>query len=92
MNLNRSTAMTLRIGIAIGMAMIAAGLAMSVLGYGDAVLSAGILVLILSPLAGAIVSFIALASEKDWFWTSVAAMLLAITAIGMVIAALRCPK
>ena len=89
MNLNRSTAAALRIGIIIGMALTAAGLAASTAGYGDSLLGAGILVLILSPLAGVVVSFAALVSEKDLFWAAIAGILLAITAAGMAIAMLR---
>ena len=89
MNLNKTTARMLRIGIVIGMALIAIGLILSALGYGDSMLSAGILILIVSPLAGVIASFAALATEKDWFWASIAAILLAITAVGMGLAALR---
>ncbi|MBR4503590.1 MAG: DUF1634 domain-containing protein [Candidatus Methanomethylophilaceae archaeon] len=89
MNLNKTTARTLRVGIIIGMALIAIGLILSALGYGNSMLSAGILILIISPLAGVIASFAALATEKDWFWASIAAILLAITVVGMVLAALR---
>ncbi len=88
MNLNHATAMTLRIFVVIGIAMMVAGLAMSLMGMGDSVLYAGILVLIVSPFAGVIVTFIALVQEKDWYWVTVAAILLAITVIGLGIAML----
>ena len=88
MNLNHATALTLRIFVVIGIAMMVAGLAMSLMDMGDAVLYAGILVLIVSPFAGVIVTFIALIQEKDWYWVTIAAILLAITAVGLGIAML----
>ena len=88
MNLNKSTALTLRIGIAIGIALMAAGLAFSMSGHGDSVLYAGMLVLIVSPFAGVVVSLAALISAKDWYWAAVAAILLGITMAGAVAALL----
>ena len=88
MNLNRSTALALRIGVTLGIALMAVGLALSMSGYGDSVLYAGILTLIVSPFAGVAVSFAALVSMKDWFWVAVAAILLCITVTGAIAAAL----
>ncbi|MBP5203761.1 MAG: DUF1634 domain-containing protein [Candidatus Methanomethylophilaceae archaeon] len=88
MNPNRSTALTLRIGVVIGIALRAAGLAVSMSGHGETVLYVGILVLILSPLAGVIATFASLVSLKDWFWAAVAAALLCITAVGAAVAML----
>ena len=88
MNPNRSTALTLRVGVVIGIALMAAGLAVSMSGHGETVLYAGILVLILSPFAGVIATFASLVSLKDWFWATVAAALLCITAAGAAVAML----
>lgn len=85
MNLNRSTAFTLRAGVVLGMALMAIGLVMSMSGSDDTVLRAGILVLILSPFAGVVVSFICLLREKDVFWSAVAGILLMITVSGIAI-------
>lgn len=85
MNLNRSTAFTLRAGVVLGMALMAIGLVMSMGGSGDTVLRAGILVLILSPFAGVVVSFICLLGERDVFWSTVAGILLLITVSGIAI-------
>lgn len=86
LDLYKSTATMLRIGVYIGLAIIVVGLAMSMLGMGDTVLYAGILVLILSPFLGIIVSFLALVTEKDWIWAGVAGILLVITVSGIILA------
>ncbi len=85
MNLNRSTALTLRAGIVIGMVLMIIGLIMDATGGGDGILYIGILVLIISPFLGAIVSFISLLSENDWLWAAVAGVLILITTAGIVI-------
>lgn len=85
MNLNRSTALTLRAGIVIGMVLMVIGLIMDATGGGDGILYIGILVLIISPFLGAIVSFISLLSERDWLWAAVAGVLILITTAGIVI-------
>lgn len=89
MSLNRSTALTLRAGIVLGMVLMVAGLAVDFAGMGETVLYAGILVLILSPFAGVIVSFACLLRERDMFWAMVAGILLVITVIGIVISLLK---
>lgn len=83
MNLNKSTALMLRVGIVIGMILLVVGLAMDMAGMGDALLYAGMLVLIISPFLGIIVSLAALVSERDYRWAAVAVVLLAITAVGV---------
>ncbi len=71
-------------GIA-GIVLIAAGLVLSMAGFGDSVLWLGILVLIASPMAGVFVSMIALLSEKDRKWATVAMLLILLTVIGTAI-------
>ncbi len=85
MNLNRSTALTLRAGIVIGMVLMVIGLIMDATGGGDGILYTGILVLIISPFLGAVVSFISLLSERDWLWAAVAGTLILITTAGIII-------
>ena len=85
MELNRSTALMLRIGIYAGLIISVIGLAMSMTGDNDRVLYAGIFVLIISPFLGVIVSLISLIKEKDWKWAVVAAILLLITVTGAVL-------
>ena len=83
MNLNRSTAMTLRAGIVLGMVLMVIGLLIESTGGDDTILYAGMLVLIISPFLGVIVSFVSLLSEKDWIWAIVAGILIAITTTGI---------
>ncbi len=85
MSLNKATALTLRVGIVIGMAMMIIGLAISMTGGGDEALYAGVLVLIASPLMGAFVSFVVLLRERDGFWSLIAGILIVITVIGAIL-------
>ncbi len=84
-NLNRSTALALRVGIIAGVILMIAGLMVDVTGGGEWLLYLGILVLIVSPFLGVIVSFTVLLLEKDWMWAGVAAVLFVVTAIGIII-------
>ena len=86
MNLNRSTALMLRVGIVVGMILIVVGLCLDMTGGGGTLLFCGMLVLILSPFLSIIVSLAALISERDWHWVAVAVVLLAITIVGILIA------
>ena len=88
MTLEHSTAMTLRVCVILGIALMAVGLAMSMAGMGDGVLYAGILVLIASPFVGVVVTFASLVRLKDWYWAGIAAVLLCITAAGAAFAML----
>ncbi|MDO5852511.1 MAG: hypothetical protein Q4Q62_00280 [Thermoplasmata archaeon] len=85
MNMNKATALTLRAGVVLGMVLMAAGLCVSMTGGGDSLLRAGILVLIASPFAGVIVTFLCLVIERDTFWASVAGILLIITTAGVIV-------
>ncbi len=82
MNLNRSTALTLRAGIVIGMILMIVGLVISMTGGSDSILYIGILVLIISPFLGIVTSLVCLIMERDAYWTMIAALLLVITAVG----------
>lgn len=83
MSLNRSTAMTLRAGIVLGMVLMVIGLLIESTGGDDTLLYTGMLVLIISPFLGVIVSFVSLLSEKDWIWAIVAGILIVITTTGI---------
>ncbi len=86
MNLNKTTALTLRIGVVIGLILITAGLFLSMTDNGDVLLYFGILILIASPFLGVIASLVCLLKEKDTFWAMVAVILLVITATGAILA------
>jgi len=76
--LSKWTALTLRAGIVLGLALIVIGLAI-----GEDVLSLGLLVLIASPLAGVAVTTVCLLREKDRFWAGVALVLIVVVAAGI---------
>ncbi len=82
MDINRSTSLTLRAGIYAGLAVSLIGLILSMTGNGDGVLWLGILVLIVSPFLGVIVTTVSLVTQKDWRWAAVAVVLICITATG----------
>ena len=83
MNLNKTTALALRVGILTGMVIIAIGLAVDMMGFGEDVIYWGILILIASPFIGVLASFASLISEKDWRWAGVALVLIIITTTGV---------
>ena len=84
MNASAVTANVLRAVVCIGIVVCAAGL----LTGSDDVLTAGILVLICSPMAGAFVTFGCLVKERDWFWAKVCAALIAVLALSVAVAML----
>jgi len=84
-NMNGYIAWTLRIGIAIGLVLIVIGELLT----NEQILYYGLLILICSPLFAVIVAFLCLLKEKDWFWASIAATVVAIVVSGAVIAMLR---
>ena len=85
MNLNHSTALMLKAGVFAGLAMIVIGLCIMYMGLGDYILYAGILILILSPFLGSIVSLACLIIQRDRFWSTIAAILIVITTTGIAI-------
>ncbi len=82
MDMNRSTSLMLRAGIYVGLAVSLIGLIMSMSDMGDRVLWLGMLILILSPFLGIVVTMVSLVIQKDWRWAAVAAALICITATG----------
>lgn len=88
MNLYDNTADALRYGALVSVIIIAIGLIADNAGisYGENVLWFGVLVLILSPLFGILVSMAALAAQREWQWVTVSAILLAVVTAGILIA------
>jgi len=86
MNLYDATADTLRYGIIVSMVIVVLGLAADWSGYGENILWFGILVLILTPLFGVIVSLLCLVFEKDMLWAKAAAILLSVITAGIAVA------
>lgn len=89
MMLNKATALTLRVGVVLGMILMVVGLAVSAMDGGDSVLYFGVLVLIASPLAGVVVTLLCLLREKDRFWAMIAGILLMITIAGVLISLIK---
>lgn len=87
MNLHSSTSKTLWSGAVIGVAIIAIGLVASMLNYGEGILWLGLLILILSPILGVIVSAVSLLVNKDYVWAAIALVLIAMTGVSVILAA-----
>lgn len=87
MNLYGSTSKTLWWGAIIGISIIALGLIVESMGSGDQVLWLGLLILITSPILGVVVSMACLVKDKNYRWATVALLLIAMTAISVVITA-----
>ena len=85
MNMNKSIAWTLRIGIVLGLILIVIG---ELISEDNLFLYYGLLILIASPLFAVIVAFIGLISEKDWFWACIAGLVVIIVVSGAVVAML----
>ena len=86
MRLYSATADTLRYGILVSMIVIMLGLAVDWLGHGERILWLGVLMLILAPLFGIIVSLVCLISENDRHWIKVTVALLSVIVAGIVVA------
>lgn len=85
MNMNRMTALTLRIGMTLGIAVMIIGLVLDAISMGQDVLFAGVLILIASPFLGVIVTTVALILSGDRKWSLVAITLIAIISIGVIL-------
>jgi uncharacterized membrane protein len=87
MNDRRLTSLTLKICVAVGIFVTAVGLLLSDTETGTDILWLGLLILICSPFVGVLVTFVALAVQKDP-WVKAGAALIAIVVIGLLIALL----
>lgn len=85
MNLEHSTATTLRVGILLGLALIVIGLITEWAGMGDGLIYAGLLLLIASPFLGVITTTVCLFVEKDVYWGVIGIILLLITSSGIIL-------
>ena len=83
MNAERNTSITLRISVFIGIIAVVIGLIVHFLDMGDTFLRIGLLIVIVSPFIGVIVTTVSLYLEKDMRWVYVALILIAISVIGM---------
>ena len=85
MNINKAVSSTLKYTVYVGVAVIALGLILFLTDNGDSVLWTGLLILIVSPLLGAIVATIGLIKEKDMKWIAVALILIAISVANVIL-------
>ena len=84
MNAEHNTSVTLRFSVYIGMVAVIIGLVAFFLDMGDALLWTGLLIVIVSPLAGVVVTTVSLYLERDLRWVLVALVLIAISVVGMI--------
>lgn len=84
-DVNRATALTLRAGIVAGVILMVIGLIQYGLDGTETVLYYGVLLLIVSPFIGVLVTFGVLVIDRDWKWVTVAAVLVIVTVIGIII-------
>ncbi len=75
MNPSKATAFTMRLFVAVGIAVMAIGLALSGREHGEDIIWLGMLILLCSPLLGILTTLVALVSEKDWLWAKIAIVL-----------------
>ena len=83
MKLETRTSLTLKYSIYVGVLIMVAGLIINAICDDDRILWTGLLILIVSPLMGVVVSTVTLIQEKDRYWVTVALILVAISVINI---------
>lgn len=81
MNTNKYLSWTLRIGLAVGLIAIVIGEMV-----GGPILYYGILALIVTPFVGVFVTLACFVAEKDWYWSAIAVIMVAVICVGLVLA------
>jgi len=85
MKMNEATSLALRCCLFTGIAVLMIGLVLSGTDYGNSILWLGILILIMSPFVGILITYSYLISEKDWIWVKVATVLVVIIVVFLTI-------
>lgn len=85
MTLNDETSRVLKYGTLLGLCIMTLGLLTISFDFSEKLLAAGVLILILTPPAGIVVSTKCLIQEGDRTWTRVALTLIAVLVLGIVI-------
>ena len=85
MNTEHNTSLTLKYSVFVSVFIVIVGLILYMADMGDKVLWAGLLMVIVSPLLGVIVTTISLWMEKDLKWMYIALLLIAISVVGMLL-------
>ena len=85
MNTEHNTSVTLKYSVFVSMFVVIIGLILYMADMGDRVLWAGLLMVIVSPLLGVVVTTVSLWMEKDLKWMYIALLLIAISVIGILL-------
>ena len=85
MNTEHNTSVTLKYSVFVSVFVVIVGLILYMADMGDRVLWAGLLMVIVSPLLGVVVTTVSLWMEKDLKWMYIALLLIAISVIGILL-------
>ncbi len=85
MNTERNTSLTLKYSLMISVAVVIIGLIVHLMDMGSDILRTGIFMVIISPLIGVAVTTLSLYIEKDLKWMAVALILIAMSAVGILV-------
>ena len=85
MNTERNTSLTLKYSLMISVAVVIIGLIVHLMDMGSYILRTGIFMVIISPLIGVAVTTLSLYIEKDLKWMAVALILIAMSAVGILV-------
>ena len=85
MNTEHNTSLTLKYSVFVSVFVVIVGLILYMADMGDRVLWAGLLMVIVSPLLGVVVTTVSLWMEKDLKWMYIALLLIAISVIGILL-------
>ncbi len=85
MNTEHNTSLTLKYSVFVSVFVVIVGLILYMADMGDRILWAGLLMVIVSPLLGVVVTTVSLWMEKDLKWMYIALLLIAISVIGILL-------
>ncbi len=85
MNTERNTSLALKYSLMISVAVVIIGLIVHLMDMGSDILRTGIFMVIISPLIGVAVTTLSLYIEKDLKWMAVALILIAMSAVGILV-------
>ncbi len=85
MNTERNTSLALKYSLMISVAVVIIGLIVHLMDMGGDILRTGIFMVIISPLIGVAVTTLSLYIEKDLKWMAVALILIAMSAVGILV-------
>ena len=88
-DINGLTSRVIRTGTVIGIAILAIGLLLSGINFGEKIMLAGVIILVMTPLAGILTSMTCLFKSGDRTWGMVSVVLVAVVVIGLLITLLK---